>query len=549
MSMYCFQCQETLNNQGCVKVGVCGKTSEVANLQDLLIYLCKGIAFYGQLAIDHEISVKEDAFFIAHSLFTTITNANFDEAYFVQRIQEAIVVRDSLRNRLKEFGIKLPDTLPDAAVWQSAEAKAMDEKAETVGVLRTQNEDVRSLRELIVYGVKGIAAYAEHAHSLGRDDHEVLNFFMKSLAATLDDMRSIDELVALSMETGTVAVKAMALLDGANTATYGHPQPTRVSIGVRNRPGILVTGHDLHDLEDLLVQTQGEGIDIYTHGEMLPAHGYPELHKYEHLVGNYGGAWHEQLSDFEAFQGPILLTTNCLIPPKATYRDRVYTTGAVGFPGLTHIADREQGKRKDFKVLIEHAKRSASPKEIETGYVQTGFAHNAVLSIADTVISAVKQGAIRKFVVMAGCDGRQQSRGYFTELAQKLPHDTVILTAGCAKYRYNKLDLGEIVGIPRVLDAGQCNDSYSLVVIAQALAQAFELDDINQLPLAFDIGWYEQKAVAVLLALLSLGVKGIRLGPTLPAFVSANVLDILVKNFAIDGTTTVDADLEAMMAV
>ncbi len=550
MSMYCFQCQETMNNAGCTSVGVCGKTSDVANLQDLLIFVLKGIAVYGQRAIEYGKSSEEASLFIAHSLFATITNVNFDTNYFVKKVQEALVIRDQVKQEAINAGALLHDhRLPEAALWKSDRMDEMLQKAGQIGVLSTKDEDIRSLREVIVYGVKGIAAYTEHAYVLGYTDPDVLQFFMKSLQATTDDHISVDDLVALTLETGTVAVKAMALLDTANTTLYGDPRPTTVNLGVRNRPGILISGHDLRDLEDLLEQTRGVPIDVYTHGEMLPAHGYPEFQKYDNLVGNYGGAWHEQQCDFERFHGPIILTTNCLMPPKDTYRDRLYTTGAVGFPDIPHIADRRQGSRKDFTMIIEHALHCDAPELLETGVVQAGFAHMAVLSIADQVIEAVKSGAIRKFVVMAGCDGRQKSRQYFTDVAQTLPDDVVILTAGCAKYRYNKLELGHIGGIPRVLDAGQCNDSYSLVVIAQALVQAFGLHDINELPLAFDLGWYEQKAVAVLLALLSLGVKGIRLGPTLPAFVSSNVLKVLVENFSIKPTTTADADVEAILAV
>ena len=548
--MFCFQCQETKANAGCTTVGICGKTSEVANLQDLLIFTLKGIAVYAEQAEKMGVLADDVVSFVEHSLFTTITNVNFDEDFFVTQIQSALQVRNQVKAATEAAGFVWNcDLLPEAAVWADPDRKAMLAKAETVGVLSTTNEDIRSLRELIIYGLKGIAAYAEHARALGVTSPEIGQFLLRALKATTDDTLTVANLVELALEAGMAATQAMALLDEANTGSYGNPEPTQVNIGVGNRPGILISGHDLRDLEDLLEQTRGLDVDVYTHGEMLPAHGYPVFKNYHNLAGNYGGAWYEQQRDFEKFNGPILLTTNCLIPPRSSYLSRLYTTGAVGYPGVPHIADRKPGKRKDFSQIIQQALTCQPPEQLEEGSVNVGFAHASVLSLADKVVAAVKSGAIRKFVVMAGCDGRHKERQYFSDVAQELPEDTIILTAGCAKYRYNKLDLGDLGGIPRVLDAGQCNDSYSLVLIAQALVEATGVKDINELPLAFDIAWYEQKAVAVLLALLSLGVKGIRLGPTLPAFLSPNVLKVLVENFDIQGISSPEKDVQAMLAV
>jgi len=546
MSMFCFQCQETAKGTGCTVRGVCGKTDDVAKLQDLLIYVLKGISVYGTAARKANIVDDETDKFVMESLFATVTNVNFDKGYFVERVKQALAVRDKMRERLEENGVSLDTDLPDAALWKPASADEFAAKAETVGVLATENEDVRSLRQLITYGVKGMAAYAKHAYVLGFKDPEIMGFMQKALAATLDDTLNADDLVALTMEAGKYGVEVMALLDKANTTTYGHPEITKVNIGVRNNPGILISGHDLKDLEELLEQTAGTGVDVYTHGEMLPAQYYPAFKKYEHFAGNYGNAWWKQDKEFESFNGPILMTTNCLIPPKDSYKDRVYTTSVVGFPGVKHIPDGVDGQSKDFSEIIRHAQKCPPPTEIETGEIVGGFAHQTVLSLADKVIDAIKTGAIRKFVVMAGCDGRMKSRDYYRDFAAQLPHDTVILTAGCAKYKYNKLDLGDIGGIPRVLDAGQCNDSYSLAVVALKLKEVFGLDDVNQLPISYNIAWYEQKAVIVLLALLYLGVKNIHLGPTLPAFLSPNVASVLVEKFGISGISTVEEDLKKL---
>ena len=546
MSMFCFQCQETAKGTGCTVRGVCGKTDDVAKLQDLLIYVLKGISVYGTAARKANIVDDETDKFVMESLFATVTNVNFDKGYFVERVKQALAVRDKMRERLEENGVSLDTDLPDAALWKPASEDEFAAKAETVGVLATENEDVRSLRQLITYGVKGMAAYAKHAYVLGFKDPEIMGFMQKALAATLDDTLSADDLVALTMEAGKYGVEVMALLDKANTTTYGHPEITKVNIGVRNNPGILISGHDLKDLEELLEQTAGTGVDVYTHGEMLPAQYYPAFKKYEHFAGNYGNAWWKQDKEFESFNGPILMTTNCLIPPKDSYKDRVYTTSVVGFPGVKHIPDGVDGQSKDFSEIIRHAQKCPPPTEIETGEIVGGFAHQTVLSLADKVIDAIKTGAIRKFVVMAGCDGRMKSRDYYRDFAAQLPHDTVILTAGCAKYKYNKLDLGDIGGIPRVLDAGQCNDSYSLAVVALKLKEVFGLDDVNQLPISYNIAWYEQKAVIVLLALLYLGVKNIHLGPTLPAFLSPNVASVLVEKFGISGISTVEEDLKKL---
>ncbi|MBW1735614.1 MAG: hydroxylamine reductase [Deltaproteobacteria bacterium] len=552
--MFCFQCQETAKNQGCTVKGVCGKPEETANLQDLLIYVLKGISIYGEKAAELGIEDRKAGLLIAESLFATITNVAWDNDRITTLIKEALKVREDLKSKFlagyrEKTGQDFSEELHDSAVWSSDNEADFQDKAKGIGVLSTENEDVRSLRELLVIGLKGVAAYADHAAILGFEKGEIFQFLMEGLASTTKEL-SVDEMVGLVMKCGGTAVNTMALLDEANTSTYGNPEITEVNIGVRSNPGILISGHDLKDMEELLKQTEGTGVDVYTHGEMLPANYYPAFKKYEHFAGNYGNSWWLQNKEFESFNGPIILTTNCLVPLKKenTYLDRLYTTGLVSYPGATHIQDRENGGAKDFSGVIERAKSCNPPTEIETGKIVGGFAHAQVLALADKVVDAVKSGAIKRFIVMAGCDGRHKSRNYFTEVAQKLPKDTIILTAGCAKYRYNKLDLGDIGGIPRVLDAGQCNDCYSLAVIALKLKEVFELDDINDLPLSFDIGWYEQKAVAVLLALLYLGVKGIRLGPTLPAFVSPTVLNVLVDKFDIKPTTEVDADIEAMMA-
>ncbi|HPZ03825.1 MAG TPA: hydroxylamine reductase [Bacteroidales bacterium] len=549
--MFCFQCQETAQNKGCTIQGVCGKTADVANLQDLLILMLKAISRNTVKLRENGVEIsKATNHFIMESLFMTITNANFDKNRFVERIREAIQLRDELASQLKAKGIPgaiCPDC--DCTTWRADTVEEMEVKAATVGVLRTENEDIRSLRELLIYGVKGMAAYAEHAANLGYEDEEIFAFMQQALVATTKNL-SADELTSLVLKCGEYGVKTMDLLDKANSSTYGNPEMTRVNIGVRNNPAILISGHDLRDIQDLLEQTEGTGVDVYTHSEMLPAHYYPTFKKYTHFVGNYGSAWWRQNEDFESFNGVILFTTNCIVPPRSTstYADRVYTTGSSGFAGFPHIADRKEGKPKDFSQLIEHAKRLQSPTEIETGEIIGGFAHAQVFALADKVVDAVKSGAIRKFFVMAGCDGRMKSRNYYTEFAEKLPKDTVILTAGCAKYRYNKLPLGDIAGIPRVLDAGQCNDSYSLALIALKLKEVFELNDINDLPIAYNIAWYEQKAVIVLLALLSLGVKNIHLGPTLPAFLSPNVAKVLIDKFGIGGITTPDEDIKIFMA-
>lgn len=535
--MFCFQCQETAGCKGCTMSGVCGKKPDVAAMQDLLVYVTKGIsAVTTALRQEGKQVSAEINHLITLNLFTTITNANFDKESIEARIRATLTEKDVLLAQIAD-----PFGLPEAAKWNGS--GNWEEKAATVGVLSTENEDIRSLRELITYGLKGLSAYSKHANVLLKDDEEVDAFLQRALAATLDDNLSVEELIALTMETGKHGVSGMALLDKANTEAYGNPEITKVNIGVGTNPGILVSGHDLRDLEMLLEQTQGTGVDVYTHSEMLPAHYYPAFKKYPNFIGNYGNAWWKQKEEFESFNGPILMTTNCIVPPKDSYKDRLYTTGAAGYPGCTHIPG-EIGEQKDFSVIIEHAKRCAAPTEIETGELIGGFAHAQVLALADQVVDAVKSGAIKKFVVMAGCDGRAKSREYYTEFAKALPKDAVILTAGCAKYKYNKLPLGDINGIPRVLDAGQCNDSYSLAVIALKLKEVFGLDDINDLPIAYNIAWYEQKAVIVLLALLSLGVKNIHLGPTLPAFLSPNVAKVLVENFGIAGISTVEEDLK-----
>ena len=552
--MFCFQCQETAKNTGCTIKGMCGKPEETANLQDLLIYVLRGIAVYGEKAKELGILDKETGLFIAQALFATITNANWDNDRFVAIIKEALKHREALKGKFlaaykEKNGKDFAENLHHSATWFSDDAAAFNEKAKSVGVLSTVDEDVRSLRELLIIGLKGVAAYADHAAILGFEKEDIYDFLMEALASTTKEL-SVDDMVGLVMKAGETAVNTMALLDEANTTAYGNPEITEVYIGVGSNPGILISGHDLKDMEELLKQTEGTGVDVYTHGEMLPANYYPAFKKYDHFVGNYGGSWWRQNKEFESFNGPILMTTNCIIPIKKnnTYQSRIFTTGMTGYPEVKHIPDRAKGGSKDFGQIIELAKKCDPPTEIETGKIVGGFAHNQVLALADKVVDAVKSGAIKRFIVMAGCDGRQKSRNYFTEVAEALPQDTVIMTAGCAKYRYNKLDLGDIGGIPRILDAGQCNDSYSLAVIALKLKEVFELDDINELPISFDIGWYEQKAVAVLLALLFLGVKGIRLGPTLPAFLSPNVAKVLVEKFDIKPTGTVEADVEAMMA-
>ena len=545
--MFCFQCQETAKNTGCTIKGVCGKEETTANLQDLLIFNLKGIAVLAKQGKTAGVDLTREAGrFVTKALFTTITNVNFNDDNLVKWIKKAQEFKKSFKDQVEG---KVPGALPDAALWFSDNEAEYQEKARQVGVLSAENEDVRSLRELLIIGVKGICAYADHAAILGVEKDEIYDFILNALASTTEDL-SVDEMVGLVLKAGECSVNTMAALDQANTGAYGNPEITEVNLGVGANPGILISGHDLKDMDELLKQTEGTGVDVYTHGEMLPANYYPAFKKYNHLKGNYGGSWWHQNEDFETFNGAILMTTNCIIPikKKNTYQDRIFTTGVVSYPGLTHIPDREEGLTKDFSEVIACAKKCPAPREIETGTLVGGFAHNQVLALADKVVDAVKSGAIKRFIVMAGCDGRMKNREYFTEVAKKLPKDTVILTAGCAKYRYNKLDLGDIGGIPRVLDAGQCNDSYSLAVIALKLKDVFGADHINDLPISFDIGWYEQKAVAVLLALLHLGIKGIRLGPTLPAFVSPAVLDVLVKNFDIKPTGDVDEDIAAMMA-
>lgn len=539
--MFCYQCQETAGCSGCTRVGVCGKQPDVAAMQDLLVYVTKGISAVTTTLRQEGVEIQPAVnHMITLNLFTTITNANFSKEAIIARIQETLSEKDLLLSKLNT--LTSTDTLPEAALWNGSENE-FAAKAATVGILSTENEDIRSLRELITYGLKGLSAYSKHANVLLEDNEEIDAFMQRALAATLDDSLSADDLIALTLETGKYGVDGMALLDNANTSTYGNPEITKVNIGVGTRPGILVSGHDLRDLEMLLKQTQGSGVDVYTHSEMLPAHYYPAFKKYPNFVGNYGNAWWKQKEEFESFHGPILMTTNCIVPPKDSYKDRLYTTGAAGYPGCKHISG-EIGEEKDFSAIIEQAKHCAAPEEIERGEIIGGFAHNQVLALADDIVTAVKSGAIRKFVVMAGCDGRMKSRNYYTDFAKALPKDTVILTAGCAKYKYNKLNLGDIGGIPRVLDAGQCNDSYSLAVIALKLKEVFGLEDINELPIIYNISWYEQKAVIVLLALLYLGVKNFHLGPTLPAFLSPNVAKVLVDNFGIAGIGSVEKDLK-----
>lgn len=539
--MFCFQCQETAGCKGCTVSGVCGKKPEVAAMQDLLIYVTKGLsAVTTALRNEGKTVSKEINHLVTMNLFITITNANFDRKAIIAAVKNTLKTKEEQLERLDS-----KEGLTEAALWNGDEAE-FDEKAQNVGVLATENEDIRSLRELITYGLKGLAAYSKHANALIQDNEDVDAFIQKALTKIQDDSLSADDLVALTLETGKFGVEGMALLDKANSDTYGNPEITTVEIGVRKNPGILISGHDLRDLEMLLEQTKDKGIDVYTHSEMLPGHYYPVFKKYPHLAGNYGNAWWKQKDEFESFNGPILMTTNCIVPPKDSYKDRLWTTGSAGYPGCRHI-EGEYGQEKDFSAIIEQAKKCPPPTEIEKGTITGGFAHEQVFALAEPIVNAVKSGDIRKFVVMGGCDGRHKNRDYYTEFAKALPKDVVILTAGCAKYRYNKLNLGDIQGIPRVLDAGQCNDSYSLALIALKLKEIFDLEDINDLPIAFNIAWYEQKAVIVLLALLYLGVKNIHLGPTLPAFLSPNVTKVLVENFGINGITTVDEDLKNLI--
>ena len=549
MSMFCYQCQETAKGIGCTTSGVCGKKEDVANLQDMLIHILKGISLYSTAARKSGINDPALNRFVIESLFTTITNANFDKSIFYERIRKALEWREKIKNECVAKGIDVSKIKHDAAIWTGSTNAEIEEKSKPVGTLSYKNEDIRSLVHLVLFGVKGMAAYAEHASNLGSENDEVHAFIQHALAEITRDDLDADYLVSLVMDCGKYGVEVMALLDAANTSHYGNPEITKVDIGVRKNPGILISGHDLRDLEDLLDQTEGTGVDVYTHSEMLPAHYYPFFKKYKSFAGNYGNAWWKQREEFESFNGPILFTTNCLVPPhtNATYRDKVYTTGAAGFEGFKHIPDRKPGGKKDFSEIIEHAKKCPPPTQIESGEIIGGFAHAQVFALADKVVEAVKSGAIRKFIVMAGCDGRMRNREYYTQFAEKLPKDTVILTAGCAKYRYNKLPLGDINGIPRVLDAGQCNDSYSLAVIALKLKEIFKLNDINELPIVYNIAWYEQKAVIVLLALLYLGVKNIHLGPTLPAFLSPNVAQVLVEKFKIAGISDPDEDIKALI--
>ncbi len=539
--MFCYQCQETAGCKGCTMMGVCGKTPEVAAMQDLLIYVTKGLsAVTTRLRAEGQKVEPQVNYLVTINLFITITNANFDREAIVERIAETLRVKQELLAKLQER-----ENLPEAALWQE-NIEGFAAQAAKVGVLATENEDIRSLRELITYGLKGLAAYQKHANVLGYENEAIDAFVQSALAKLLDDSLTAEELTALTLETGKWGVDGMALLDKANTETYGNPELTKVDLGVRKNPGILISGHDLKDLEMLLEQTQGTGVDVYTHGEMLPAHYYPKFKKYSNFAGNYGNAWWKQKEEFAAFNGPILMTTNCVVPPKASYQNRLFTTGATGVPGCQHIEAKADGS-KDFSAIIELAKKCAAPTELEQGQIVGGFAHEQVFAVADKVVEAVKSGAIKKFVVMAGCDGRMKSRDYYAEFAQALPQDTVILTAGCAKYKYIKLNLGDIGGIPRVLDAGQCNDSYSLALIALKLKEVFGLSDVNELPIAYNIAWYEQKAVIVLLALLHLGVKNIHLGPTLPAFLSPNVAKVLVENFGIGTISTVEEDIKKMI--
>jgi hydroxylamine reductase len=549
MGMFCFQCQEAAKGVGCTLSGVCGKNEKVSNLQDLLIYALKGLSVVAKKGLEHGIEKEEVYEVVIDGLFATITNANFDDEAIAARIRKTLALRDQIKKDLSGIGYLMPGNLFTGAYWLASTDEEFNAKALEVGILTTENEDIRSLRELIIYGLKGLAAYAEHAGNLGYNDNLANKFMVKALAEVTNDQLGLNELVALVMETGKFGVDVMALLDKAHTTTYGNPEITQVNIGVRNNPGILISGHDLKDISELLEQTEGTGVDVYTHSEMLPAHYYPAFKKYTHFVGNYGNAWWQQKDEFATFNGPVLFTTNCIVPPltNATYTDRIYTTGSAGLPGSIHIGPRSKDGKKDFSAIIEHAKKCAAPQQIETGFITGGFAHNQVTLLADKVVEAVKSGAIGRFFVMAGCDGRMKSRDYYTQFAKQLPNDAVILTAGCAKYRYNKLPLGDIGGIPRVLDAGQCNDSYSLAVIALKLKEAFGLENINDLPISYNIAWYEQKAVIVLLALLHLGVKNIHLGPTLPAFLSPNVVNVLVENFGIAGIGSVDDDIKLFL--
>lgn len=545
MQMFCFQCQETAHGTGCTKVGVCGKKDDVARMQDVLIYVTKAVSTVHQEAIKKGMLFEKVNTYVFEALFQTITNANFNKSVIIEKIREGLALRDEVLAEMKNAGYSIASDF-EGINWQPSSQAGIEEKADEASVLAEKNEDIRSLKELLIYGIKGIAAYAEHAYRLGKSKQEIFDFMQKGLAATTQKDIDADTLTSMVLTCGKYGVEVMALLDQANTEAYGHPEITKVNIGVRNNPAILISGHDLKDMEELLQQTGGTGVDVYTHSEMLPANYYPAFKKYKHFVGNYGNAWHKQKEEFEAFNGPVLLTTNCLVPPRASYKERVFTTGAAGFDGCIHIPDRKNGGTKDFSQIIELAKQCDPPTELETGEIVGGFAHNQVMQLADKVVDAVKSGAIKKFFVMAGCDGRMKDREYYTDFAKALPKDTVILTAGCAKYRYNKLPLGDINGIPRVLDAGQCNDSYSLAVIALKLKEVFELNNINELPIAYNIAWYEQKAVIVLLALLYLGVKNIHLGPTLPAFLSENVAKILVENFGISGISDVNNDLEKL---
>jgi hydroxylamine reductase len=556
-TMFCYQCQEALKNVGCKVLGVCGKTADVANLQDLLVYLLKGVAFWGKQGRAIDVNDEKIDMFVVQALFSTITNANFDEKRFVSLIKQSVDLRETHSDAVQSayqanYEISLLKEIPDWAVWKpsSYALESLLDKAIDVGEMTndTLNEDIRSLRALILYGLKGIAAYTDHAHVLGLHDPETLAFIQDMLVAITDDSLSVETLTGLVLKTGEFGLRAMALLDEANTGAYGHPEPTQVYLGVKPGPGILVSGHDLFDLDELLQQTQGTGVNVYTHSEMLPAHAYPRFKQYENFVGNYGGSWWQQREEFEQFGGPILMTTNCIVKPKESYADRLFTTGQAGYPGCPHIPDRVNGSQKDFSALIEIANQSSHPKPLEEKSITTGFARQSVLAHAQTVIDAVNKGDIKRFVVMGGCDGRKKTRQYFTDVAEALPEDTVILTAGCAKYRYNKLELGSINGIPRLLDAGQCNDSFSLIKTAQALAEAFNVEDVNDLPISYDLAWYEQKAIIVLLALLHLGIRKIRLGPTLPAFLSPNVVDVLVKNFDLKPIGAVAEDVAAMMA-
>ena len=546
-SMFCYQCQEAAGCSGCTNVGVCGKSPEVAKLQDLLIYVVKGLSAVAVRGRQVGINIDEVNKFIAESLLTTITNVNFNDEVFIARVRSGLALREFLKREIEALNGDL-ENLPEASTWSSDNLEEMKEKAETVGILSIENKDTRSLKQLIIYGAKGLATYLNHARALKYSDDNIDAFMQEALAKTLDDSLDIYALVALTVEMGKYGVKGMSLLDKANTESYGNPEVTKVNIGVRNNPAILISGHDLKDIEELLKQTEGTGIDVYTHGEMLPAHYYPAFKKYDNFVGNYGNSWSSQTTEFESFNGPILMTTNCLVPPKDSYKDRVYTTGTVGFKGLKHINLQLDGT-KDFSEIIEHARKCAAPTEIENGEIIGGFAHNQMIELSNKIVNAVKCGAIKHFFVMAGCDGRAKSRNYYTEFAEKLPKDAVILTAGCAKYRYNKLNLGDINGIPRILDAGQCNDSYSLVLIAQKLAEVLGVENLNKLPIHYNIAWYEQKAIIVLLGLLHLGVKNIHLGPTLPAFFTPNIIKVLYDNFGICGITNVDEDMKMFLGL